>query len=707
MSEAAMTFGSVLVANRGEIAVRVLRSARDAGLRTVAVYSDADLDAPHVRMADTAVRIGPAPAAESYLSIPALIDAARRTGAQAVHPGYGFLSERAAFARACAEAGLVFIGPPAEVIEVMGRKDRARRIAVEADVPVVPAIEESGADDPTGDTGLARRAAAEVGFPLLVKAAAGGGGKGMRIVREAGALPEALAAARRESRSAFGDGTLLIERYVERGRHIEVQVLADQHGHVLHLFERDCSVQRRHQKVLEEAPAPTISAAARERLTSAAVRLARAVGYVNAGTVEFLVSGEDVYFLEMNTRLQVEHPVTELITGQDLVALQLRVAQGEELPFGQEDLVTSGHAFEARVYAEDPGQGFLPQAGTASVVHWPARARVDAALEPGSEVGTWYDPMLAKIIVHGPTREAARTALVAALDGTAILGLTTNVGFLRRLADSAVYRDAAIDTAWLDRNPGSFPADGGDVARVAAAWLVAAEMAGARGVGEVFGAVRTAGTFGSEAPAVTGESGVAEGLGGAGERAARDPFGTGDGWRVSGPAAPVLVGLRDGDDLFWMKIDVPAGTVAEGERGWRVRPAAEAPGGAATRPRLEIDGAVYGFAVEIGAREVTVGYQGQAYVFFRADGSRVAGGAAAASDGVVTAPMPGTVLAVRVEEGQAVAAGEILGVLEAMKMELSLTAPYDGTVTEVGAKAGDRVALGQHIFLVAPAAEQE
>ncbi|HEX3749587.1 MAG TPA: biotin carboxylase N-terminal domain-containing protein [Streptosporangiaceae bacterium] len=664
-----MTFRSVLVANRGEIAVRVLRSARDAGLRTVAVYSDADLSAPHVRAADVAVRIGPAPAAESYLSIPALIDAARRTGAEAVHPGYGFLSERAGFARACADAGLVFIGPPAEVIEVMGRKDRARRIAVEADVPVVPAIEETDGDDPAGDTGLARRAEAEVGFPLLVKAAAGGGGKGMRIVREAAALPEALAAARREARSAFGDGTLLIERYVEHGRHIEVQVLADQHGHVLHLFERDCSVQRRHQKVLEEAPASTISAAVRERLTSAAVRLARAVGYVNAGTVEFLASGEDVYFLEMNTRLQVEHPVTELITGHDLVALQLQVAQGEELPLRQEDLTVSGHAIEARVYAEDPGQGFLPQAGTASVVRWPARARVDAALEPGSEVGTWYDPMLAKIIVGGPTREAARTALVAALDDTAILGLTTNVGFLRRLAGSPEYRDAAIDTAWLDRNPGSFPPDGGEVARVAAAWLVASEAVEPRG--------------------------------------ARDPFGSGDGWRMGGPAAPVVVQLGNGDDLFWMNIDVSAGTVSEGERGWWVRPAAEAPGTGPTRHRLEIDGTAHVFEAEVGPREVTVGYQGQAYVFFRADGSSTGGGSAAASDGLVTAPMPGTMLAVRVGAGQDVTAGEILGVLEAMKMELSLTAPHDGTVTEVGAKAGDRVALGQQIFLVAPAAEQE
>ncbi len=674
-----MTFRSVLVANRGEIAVRVLRSARDAGLRTVAVYSDADLGAPHVRAADTAVRIGPAPAAESYLSIPALLEAARRTGAEAIHPGYGFLSERAAFARACEQAGLVFIGPPADVIEVMGRKDRARRIAVEAGVPVVPAVEEAASGEaasgeavgPAGDAELARRAAAEVGFPLLVKAAAGGGGKGMRIVREAGALPEALAAARREARAAFGDGTLLVERYVERGRHVEVQILADQHGHVVHLFERDCSVQRRHQKVLEEAPAPTISAAVRDRLTSAAVRLATAVGYVNAGTVEFLVAGEDVYLLEMNTRLQVEHPVTELVTGQDLVALQLRIAQGEPLPFGQDDLTRSGHAIEARVYAEDPAQGFLPQAGTASVVRWPSRARVDAALEPGSEVGTWYDPMLAKIIVAGPTREAARAALVDALDDTTILGLTTNVGFLRRLADSAVYRDAAVDTAWLDRNPGSFPADGGEAALVAAAWLVAVGSGSAGG--------------------------------------APDPFGTGDGWRVSGPATPVMVGLRDGDGAHSMRVHVPGGLVSEGaeaERSWRVRPVASAPG----PHRLEIDGVAYRFQVEIGPREVTVGYQGQAYVFNRPSASGPGGGLTAASDGLVTAPMPGTVLSVRVSEGQDVTAGEVLGVLEAMKMELSLVAPYDGTVTEAGVKAGDRVALGQQIFVVVPgpaAPEQE
>jgi 3-methylcrotonyl-CoA carboxylase alpha subunit/acetyl-CoA/propionyl-CoA carboxylase biotin carboxyl carrier protein len=381
----------------------------------------------------------------------------------------------------------------------------------------------------------------------------------------------------------------------------------------------------------------------------------------------------------------VEHPVTELVTGQDLVALQLRIAQGEPLPFGQEDLTRSGHAIEARIYAEDPAQGFLPQAGTASVVRWPSRARVDAALEPGSEVGTWYDPMLAKIIVAGPTREAARRALIDALDDTTILGLTTNVGFLRRLADWAVYRDAAVDTAWLDRNPGSFPADGGEAARVAAAWLVAAGSGTAGPPGRVAGG------------------------GAAGGGAAADPFGTGDGWRVSGPAAPVAVGLRDGEGDHAMRVDVPGRTVAEEERSWPVRPITSTPGESGPS-QLEIDGVAYRFQVEIGPGQITVGHQGQAYVFTRPRASGPGAGLTAASDGLVTAPMPGTVLSVRVSEGQDVTAGEILGVLEAMKMELSLVAPHDGTVTEAGVKAGDRVALGQQIFVVVPgpaAPEQE
>jgi acetyl-CoA/propionyl-CoA carboxylase, biotin carboxylase, biotin carboxyl carrier protein len=685
-----MTFSTVLVANRGEIAVRVLRSARAAGLRTVAVYSDADAGAPHVRAADVAVRIGPPPATESYLSIPALLDAARRTGADAVHPGYGFLSERAAFARACGEAGLVFIGPPADVIEKMGRKDLARRIAVQAGVPVVPAIEEDEDEPRDGsstrdDTALARRAAATVGFPLLVKAASGGGGKGMRIVRAAGDLPTAIEAARREAASAFGDDTLLFERYVERGRHVEVQVLADAHGTVLHLFERDCSVQRRHQKVIEEAPAPTISAELRDGLTSAAVRLAQAVGYVNAGTVEFLVSGDavsgqDFYFLEMNTRLQVEHPVTELITGRDLVTLQLQVAAGRRIPFGQEELRISGHAIEARVYAEDADHGFLPQAGRASVVRWPGRARVDSALEPGGEVGTWYDPMLAKIIASGPTREAARAALVAALDDTAILGLTTNTGFLRRLAASPEFRDAAIDTAWLDRNPASFPPPPPDRALLAAAWTLAT------------------------ASAIQNDT---------------SPFGAADGWRLSGPAAPALIELRHGAEDYLLTVDAAAGTVRRGETAWQVRPVEADPVSAGTVLAstagagtvvastaglllLEVDGIVTSAVVQPGRHGVRVASEGQAFSFTLPDAFGAGSGQAVASDGSVAAPMPGTVLVVRAEKGQAVAAGEVLGVLEAMKMELPLVAPLDGVVGEVAVAAGDRVALGQTMFTVVP-----
>jgi acetyl/propionyl-CoA carboxylase alpha subunit len=683
------TFSTVLVANRGEIAVRVLRSARDAGLRTVAVYSDADSAAPHVRAADVAVRIGPPPAAQSYLSIPALLDAARRAGADAVHPGYGFLSERAAFARACQQAGLVFIGPPADVIETMGRKDLARRIAVGAGVPVVPAVEEDEAQ-PRDDAALATRAATQVGFPLLVKAASGGGGKGMRVAADAASLPAAIEAARREAASAFGDDTLLFERYVERGRHVEVQVLADSHGNVVHLFERDCSVQRRHQKVIEEAPAPTISAALREGLTGAAVRLARAVGYVNAGTVEFIVSGdaasgEDFYFLEMNTRLQVEHPVTELVTGQDLVALQLAVAAGRRLPFGQEELRLSGHAIEARVYAEDPDSGFLPQAGRASVVRWPGRARVDSALEPGGEVGTWYDPMLAKIAVSGPTREAARGALVAALDDTAILGLTTNTGFLRRLAASGQFRDAAIDTAWLDRNPGSFPPPPAQQALLAAAWTLATGTTGQNDTG---------------------------------------PFAATDGWRLSGPAAPVLIELRHGAEDHLLAVDRADGTVTSGGRAWRVRPVEGSAGqdgagqggagldgadegSAGRRLLLEVDGVVTSAVVQAGRHEVRVASEGQEYRFTLPDAFGAAAGQALASDGSVAAPMPGTVLMVRAEKGQAVAAGEVLGVLEAMKMELPLAAPLDGVVGEVAVGVGDKVTLGQRLFAIVPAVTDE
>jgi acetyl-CoA/propionyl-CoA carboxylase biotin carboxyl carrier protein len=662
---------TLLVANRGEIALRIMAAAHGLGIRTVAVYSDADRSAPHVRAADSAIRIGPTPAAESYLSIEAILEAAAKTGADAIHPGYGFLSERAAFARAVAEAGLTFVGPSAEVMDRMGRKDVAREVAIAAGVPVVPSAELRGDEVD----------AAAVGYPLLVKAAAGGGGKGMRIVRDPADFADALAAARREAASAFGDDTILVERYVERGRHVEVQVLADDHGNIVHLFERDCSTQRRHQKVLEEAPAPTISADVRRVLTESAVALAKAVGYVNAGTVEFLVeSGASsdgnppgVFFLEMNTRLQVEHPVTELavrVKGGplDLVALQLAVAAGEPLPFAQEDVALQGHAIEARVYAEDAFHGFLPQAGVAESVRWSTRARVDAALESGQLVTAAYDPMLGKVIVHGPTRESARQALVTALDDTSILGLTTNLGFLRGLAASEAFASCEIDTAYLDRHPDAVRPEGVEEASVLGAWALA--------------------TAGSSAARAT--AGSAQPGGG-------NPFGVGDGWRLGGPAAPVPVELVVAGETVVFSVE-PTGMVTAGNRSWSVHPIASEAG----LLRLEVDGLVHEAAVRVGPHRVDVAHRGNTHVFERPD-AFAPGSQHAASDGTVAAPMPGTVLGVSVVVGQQVAAGETLGVMEAMKMELALKAPLAGTVTQVGARPGAQVALGAALFVVDPA----
>jgi acetyl/propionyl-CoA carboxylase alpha subunit len=658
-------FGTLLVANRGEIARRIIRGARAAGLRTVAVYSDADREAPHVQEADTAVRLGPTPATRSYLDIDAILRAAEESGAEAIHPGYGFLSERAEFARAVSDAGLVFVGPSAEVMDRMGRKDHAREIAVAAGVPVVPSY---GLDTPAGD----------LAFPVLVKAAAGGGGKGMRIVRTAGEYDDAMASARREAASAFGDDTLLIEKYVERGRHVEVQVLADAHGNVVHLFERDCSTQRRHQKVLEEAPAPTIGDDLRRLLTESAVALAREVGYTNAGTVEFLVDPESndgtgsAYFLEMNTRLQVEHPVTELAVsikggGLDLVRLQLDVARGRPLPFGQDDVRLSGHAIEARIYAEDAFNGFLPQAGTADFVHWSDLARNDVALlggVAGQEVTSAYDPMIGKVIVHGPDREAARRTLVDALDDTAILGLTTNLGFVRGLVAGEPFRDCTIDTAWLDRHPDAVRPEGARDAAVFAAWAVADhEIAHQPG----------------------------------------HPFGTADGWRLSGPAAPATIALAvDGEptrwSVSWKRLIGPDGEIPT-RLVARTRTAA--PG--VTLLRLEIEGRVRSAAVRVLHHSVDVVHQGFTFRFERPD--PFAGGSAGAGDDVVLAPMPGTVLSVDVAEGDQVEEGQRLGVIEAMKMELTLKAPSAGTVTKVGARLGEQVAMGAMLFEVEAADE--
>src|SRR5215212_5182304 len=643
---------TVLVANRGEIALRVFRTCRRLGVGTVAVFTDLDADAPHAAAADSAVRV------PSYLDIDAVVAVALETAADAIHPGYGFLSERGAFARAVEAAGLRLVGPSAEVMDAMGRKDRAREIAVAAGVPVLPSYDATG--DPATFT-----------CPVLVKAAAGGGGKGMRVVRSAEVYAEALAAARREAASAFGDDAMLVERFVESGRHVEVQILGDHHGGVIHLLERDCSTQRRHQKVLEEAPGPTVDPGLRHRLTSAAVALAEKVGYTNAGTVEFLLDNAtgDFYFLEMNTRLQVEHPVTEAITGVDLVEEQLRIAAGAPLSLRQDDLMAiRGHAIEARVYAEDSFGGFLPQAGVTGLVRWPeigerrdpggariernplhppgvghlpTSIRVDQALGSNQTISTAYDPMLGKIVAHGPDRESARRALVAALDETAILGLTTNAGFLRALVAGDQFRDATIDTAWLDHH--QVPAPDADVPRIMAAWVSA--MLTARGTGHPF------------AP---------------------------DGFRLGAAPAATLVEL-DRDVL----VDRAAGTVD----GVPVRQlSAES-----HTLELEIGGRRVRAVVNVQSDIAEVCYRGQRFVFMRPD--RLADHVAV-GDGTITAPMPGTVLEVRVLEGDRVADGQLLGMMEAMKMELSLKAPFAGTVTAVRAARGGQVALGATLFVV-------
>ena len=444
----------LLIANRGEIALRVIRACREMNIESVAVYSDADAAAPHVAAADRAVAIGPAPAAESYLSIPRLLDAARASAADAVHPGYGFLSENAAFARACADAGVVFVGPPAAVIAHMGSKIDARRLVSAAGVPVVPG--ETPGDQ--SDRGL-RTAVERVGLPALIKASAGGGGKGMRNVTEASEIERSIQAARREATAAFGDGTLYVERLVEAPRHVEVQIFADNHGNVVHLFERECSVQRRHQKVIEESPSPALTPALRARMTAAAVASARAAGYRNAGTIEFLVDGAHAgsetpfYFLEMNTRLQVEHPVTEQVTGLDLVRAQILVASGEALPWTQDTVSQRGHAIEARVYAEDPAQGFLPQAGRLLLYREPRLPgiRIDSGVVEGGEVSIHYDPMIAKVIATAEARERAIARLGAALRAFPVLGLRTNIPFLLRVLEHPRFQDGTMDTAFLDR----------------------------------------------------------------------------------------------------------------------------------------------------------------------------------------------------------------------------------------------------------------
>ena len=644
-------FDTVLVANRGEIAVRVIRTLRAMGIRSVAVYSDADAGARHVAEADVAVRIGPAPARQSYLDIDAVVGAAVRTGAQAVHPGYGFLSEKADFAAALAQAGLAFIGPPAAAIATMGDKIAAKTAVSAFGVPVVPGIAEPGLSDAD------LIAAAEgIGFPVLVKPSAGGGGKGMRRVDIAADLPAALAAARREAGAAFGDDTLFLERFVLAPRHIEVQVLADAHGQVLHLGERECSLQRRHQKVVEEAPSPLLDAATRARIGAAACDTARSVDYVGAGTVEFIVSGDrpdEFFFMEMNTRLQVEHPVTEMVTGWDLVEWQVRIAAGERLAAGQDEILTRGHAIEARVYAENPAAGFLPTGGPVLGLIEPVGPgiRVDSGLSPGMVIGSDYDPMLSKVIAHGCDRTDALRVLDRALADTAVLGVTTNVDFLRFVLSDDDVASGSLDTGLLERLDYR-PADPGDEALIAAAayrWL-------------------------QRWPASPAE-----------------PWQIPSGWRI-GQAAPTTARLRCADrtdhvritgDLSDARVQVEDGPVRTLE--------AEL-----SQPELTVtlDGVRRTFTVAAANREIWLAFDGRAVLVEEVRESPVRPDDDLGGDAELTSPMPGSVVAVGVSDGEQVEAGTVVVAVEAMKMEHSLRAPVAG-VAELLVRVGDQVKVGQ------------
>ncbi|MGW1284831.1 acetyl/propionyl/methylcrotonyl-CoA carboxylase subunit alpha [Streptomyces sp. NPDC002586] len=665
-------FDTVLVANRGEIAVRVIRTLRSLGVRSVAVFSDADADARHVREADTAVRIGPAPAAESYLSVERLLAAAARTGAQAVHPGYGFLAENAGFARACAEAGLVFIGPSADAIALMGDKIRAKETVKAAGVPVVP-----GGRDPE----LAE-AARELGAPVLLKPSAGGGGKGMRLVRDLTALEEEIAAARREARASFGDDTLLVERWIDRPRHIEIQVLADGHGNVVHLGERECSLQRRHQKIIEEAPSVLLDERTRSAMGEAAVQAARSCGYRGAGTVEFIVPGNDptqYFFMEMNTRLQVEHPVTELVTGLDLVEWQLRVAAGEKLGFAQDDVRLTGHAIEARICAEDPTRGFLPSGGTVLLLNEPQGdgVRTDSGLSEGTEVGSRYDPMLSKVIAYGPDRATALRGLRAALAETVTLGVPTNAGFLRRLLAHPAVVAGELDTGLVEREVDGLVGDGVPAEVYAAAALLRqTALAPAAGSGWT------------------------------------DPFAAADGWRLGGERAwtphhlrvpghePVTVRVRGtadgGTELLLPGADEPL----RGSGAMPPRPGAE------HRFSFLLDGVCHTFAATPDG--TWLGRDGDAWQVRDHDPVAASlGRSGHAGADSLTAPMPGTVTVVKVAVGDEVAAGQSLLVVEAMKMEHVISAPHAGTVAELDVTPGSTVAMDQVLAVIAPHEEEE
>jgi 3-methylcrotonyl-CoA carboxylase alpha subunit len=658
-------FSKILIANRGEIACRVIKTARRMGVRTVAVYSEADANARHVAMADEAYLIGPAPARESYLKADAIIDAARKSGAQGIHPGYGFLSENAGFAEACAKAGLVFIGPPPGAIRAMGGKSAAKALMEKAGVPVVPGYHGDKQDEATFAA-----SAKKIGYPVLIKASAGGGGKGMRIVERESDLAEAIAGAQREAKSSFGDDRLLVEKYLQKPRHIEIQVFADRHGNAVYLFERDCSLQRRHQKVIEEAPAPGMDEKRRRAMGEAAVKAARAVGYEGAGTVEFIADSDGAFFfMEMNTRLQVEHPVTEMITGLDLVEWQLRVASGEKLPLAQEQLRINGHAFEARLYAEDPARDFLPATGKLHHLRFPEETphvRVDTGVRGDDAISIHYDPMIAKLVVWDRDRGAALHRLAEALAACEIVGLTTNVAFLRRVARHPAFAAGEVDTGFIARHRADLVPEPAPLSD---------RMLGLAALGILLGRQREA-----EATA----------------EASADPYSPwhrATGWRLNDDAYHVLR-LKDGSRDIAL--------TAHFRRGGFVL---DLPGGSIpARGTLDADGRLTGDLGGVTARATVVRQGDDVVVLADGESRRLtlfnpmhAAEAAEGAGGRLTAPMPSKVVAVKSEAGARVKRGAPLLVLEAMKMEHTITAPADGIVESIRYRAGDQVDEGAEL----------
>jgi 3-methylcrotonyl-CoA carboxylase alpha subunit len=652
---------SLLVANRGEIACRIFRTARRMNIRTVAVYSDADTNARHVREADEAWRLGPAPARESYLNIGALLEAARASGAEAVHPGYGFLAENARFAEACVAAGLTFIGPPAAAIRAMGSKILAKTRVKAAGVPVLPGY----AGDRQELTQLEHEAQS-LGLPLIIKPAAGGGGKGMQIVRQSTELAPALAAARRLAESAFGDGALLIERYLPAPRHLEVQVFADTHGNLLHLGDRDCSIQRRHQKLIEEAPAPAVPAAVRERLRAAALVVAREIGYVSAGTVEFLFDGREFYFMEMNTRLQVEHTVTEMVTGLDLVEWQLRAAAGEHLPLAQHEVVLTGHAIEARVNAEDPTRGFLPSAGRLALLEWPVMesVRVDAGFGTGDTVPDSYDSLLGKVIAWAPSRDQAAARLASALTHTYCAGIASNEHWLARILRAPVFLEVRHNIALLDEHLREFAAS---EVLPSAALILAALAAHA-----------------AAAPAAA---------------APASPWAQLDGFTPN-LDAPIAYRFSSHGHHHSVELEYTRG-----------HPAAATADAEARRPLAGVQIEPDTVAARIAERRYHARYRiVDAHVYlwledaaydFLLDDPRAHEFHATAAVGGLTTPLPGVVVSVPVTVGSKVRAGDVLMVIEAMKMEHTITAPHAGTVKAIHFAHGERVPEGSQLLELA------